>query len=371
MLIRLGAIVAAAAIATPTTLYLPTPHGPFPVGTKIVHMVDRDRVDPLVPGREPRELMVQLWYPAVPIGRTAPYMPPLEAQALEHDHSLPTGSISTAMTDSRVDAPALPGRRPVILFYPGLCGDRTDTTFIDQELASAGFVVVAMASTHESAEVEFPGHRLVTSAPNICQAGEDPFSPANQKILQRLQALHVADVRFVLRELGRMRDGPGMDLNRVGMFGHSTGGSTTAEAMHEIGRIKAGIDLDGLILGPVEKTGLHKPFLMFGSDYHNVSMPDPSWQEFLPKLSGWHQWLRLKQAGHYRFTDLAGSSRRWDLKQKLDPQTWTLDFGNIGDRRAMTVVGTYVTAFFELFLGHRSEPILNHPSSRFPEVQFR
>jgi hypothetical protein len=48
-----------------------------------------------------------------------------------------------------------------------------------------------------------------------------------------------------------------------------------------------------------------------------------------------------------------------------------LDFGHIGDHRAMTIVGTYVTAFFEQFLNHRSEPLLDRPSSRFPEVQFR
>ncbi|HEX3813464.1 MAG TPA: hypothetical protein VHX59_11535 [Mycobacteriales bacterium] len=372
-------------------IYQPKPTGGHSVGTTRLHLVDRLRQDPLAPKGGPRELMVQFWYPALdgPGFARAHYMPHGEAAALEGDHQLPAGSIVDAPTQAHVSPPAEPGRHPVVLFYPGLCGDRTDTTFLDEQLASQGMIVVAMSSAHESADLEFPGGRMVPSDPTICGAGQDPFSPTDQRILNRLQTVHVADTRFVLDELTRISRGidpdvdrkplplgisQAMDLTRIGMFGHSTGGSTTAEVMREDSRVRAGIDLDGLILGPVLKTGLKKPFLMFGSDYHNVTEPDPSWQSFIPKLSGWHRWLRLRDAGHYRFTDLAGSSRRWGLDKTLkqaSPETWNLDFGDIGDRRAMTIVATYVTAFFQRFLRARHEPLLDRPSKEFPEVQFR
>src|ERR1700737_2351718 len=56
---------------------LPAPTGPYKVGTQIRHIVDQSRRDPFSdnPGG-PRELVVQIWYPAAPSVRNlvlAPY----------------------------------------------------------------------------------------------------------------------------------------------------------------------------------------------------------------------------------------------------------------------------------------------------------
>src|SRR5262249_37741438 len=83
----------------------------------------------------------------------------------------------------------------------------------------------------------------------------------------------VADVRFVLDELGRLdEDGPGallagrLDLARVGVFGHSFGGAVAAEACRADPRIRCAADLDGLIFGEAARTGVGKPFLFFADD---------------------------------------------------------------------------------------------------------
>ncbi|MGH9664893.1 MAG: hypothetical protein ACRD9L_10760, partial [Bryobacteraceae bacterium] len=52
---------------------LPDPGGRFPIGSMTFHLTDssrRERMDP----KSPRELMVQVWYPAQP-GSTAPRAP--------------------------------------------------------------------------------------------------------------------------------------------------------------------------------------------------------------------------------------------------------------------------------------------------------
>ncbi|MCO5970426.1 alpha/beta hydrolase family protein [Actinoallomurus soli] len=368
-------------------LYLPPPTGPHQVGTASLHLVDASRTDPLGDGKRPRELMVQLWYPARDTaGRpVAPYMPPKEAAQLEADHHLPPGAITAATTHSHVDAPVAGTRHPVVLFYPGWCSDRTDTTFIDEELASRGFVVAAMASTHEAAEVEFPDGRLVTGDAAQCARGSDE---ENDRLWNRLQAVRVRDTTFVLDQLSRISHmanpdaerrplptglADALDLHRVGMFGHSLGGSTTAEALHEDKRIRAGVDLDGLVIGPVQETGLRRPFLVFGSGWHapgDGADQDPTWSVFLPRLHGWHHWLRLDGSGHYRFTDLAINARAWGLDQQLPAEAWRLDFGDIDDHRAPIVVRAYTAAFFEHFLAHRSAPILDGPSPSYPEVEF-
>ena len=56
-------------------LYLPKPTGQCPVGTTSLWLTDTSRPDPWAVGVTARELMVSLWYPAVPSdGQRARYM---------------------------------------------------------------------------------------------------------------------------------------------------------------------------------------------------------------------------------------------------------------------------------------------------------
>jgi hypothetical protein len=161
-----------------------------------------------------------------------------------------------------------------------------------------------------------------------------------------------------------------MDTRRVGMFGHSFGGGTAAAVLHADRRFVAGVDLDGFIIGPVAKAGLRKPFLVVGSSYHDTVL-DPSWADFLPRLSGWHRWIRVLEAGHYRFIDLGGSAGRWGLKEKIHPEQWRLNFGDIGDARSQEILVRVTTAFFQKFLCGQREPILDHPERFYPELEDR
>jgi predicted dienelactone hydrolase len=369
---------------------LARPTGPFRTGTTLIHLRDQTRIDPLDPRQRQREVMAQLWYPAAaaPDQPFAPYAPPGEAAGLQATYPVPAGAF-TATTHSRLRAPVLPGRHKVVFFHHGLCASRTDTTAVNEELASRGFVVVALANTHESPAVEFPGGRVETTTdPNFCLAGGDPFSPANQAILRRLLDVRVADTRFVLDQLERINRGANpdasgnplprglthsLDTARVGMFGHSFGGGTTAAVMRADRRFVAGVNLDGFIIGPVAQTGLDRPFLVLGSSYHEPGQ-DPSWGQFLPRLTGWHRWFRVNDAGHYRFIDLGGSVRKWGLEEVIkptDPETWRLVFGDIGDRVSQEIVIRLTSAFFGRFLHGRPSPLLHSPERFYPQVEDR
>lgn len=386
-----GATAMAAQIQTSGTgvaITLAKPTGPFPTGTVRVHLRDDNRIDPLDPRSRPREVMAQLWYPSRPApGRDlAPYAPPGEAAGLQATYDVPPGAF-TATTHSRVSAPVWPGRHPVVFFHHGLCASRTDTTAVNEQLASLGFVVVALANTHESPAVEFPGGRVETTTdPAFCTAGGDPFSEANQAILQRLLDVRVADTRFVLDQVERINRGVNPDAGgnplprglagsmntaRVGMFGHSFGGATAAAVLAADPRFAAGVNLDGFIIGPVARQGLSKPFLMLGSSYHEPGQ-DPSWTTFLPRLTGWHRWFRVNDAGHYRFIDLGGSARKWGLREKFnDPEDWRLVFGDIGDRLSQEIVIRLTSAFFLHFFYGVPAPILNDPQRFYPLVEDR
>lgn len=118
---------------TATSLDLPAPTGASPTGTTLLHLRDNARVDALDPRSGKRELMVQVWYPAEKSDRPlAPYAPAGEA-ALQKFYPVAAGAFSV-LTHSRTDAPASSGKRPVVFFHHGLCGSRTDSTIVAEQL---------------------------------------------------------------------------------------------------------------------------------------------------------------------------------------------------------------------------------------------
>lgn len=368
----------------PQALMLPEPTGDFQIGSTSLHLVDKARTD----AGEPRELMIQLWYPARPAAddEWVPYAPSGEQDAMQQFYSLPEGAFDTP-THARVDAPAHDAQHhPVVFFYHGLCASRTDSTIVAEELASHGYVVVTLASTGESAAVQFPDGRVVTpSDPAACQAGGDPFSEAGQQALNELLETRVGDVRFVADQLEQIQAGKNpdidgkklptklhkaMELSKLGIYGHSFGGGTAAAVLAEDERFVAGMNLDGFVIGPVATAGIDKPFLTVGSSYHDPVF-DPSWATFLPKLAEWHRWYQVKTAGHYRFIDLGGSAQRWKLADTIkaqDPATWDSTFGDLDDATSQEINRYVVRGFFDKELLGEDTLNIEDPNARFPEL---
>jgi dienelactone hydrolase len=82
---------------------------------------------------------------------------------------------------------------------------------------------------------------------------EGPQTPAahQARVTARLTE-RAADARFVLDQLERAAAAPlaqQMDLNRVGMLGHSLGGLTAAQACQADARLDACLNMDGLQAG--------------------------------------------------------------------------------------------------------------------------
>ncbi|MBL7259994.1 alpha/beta hydrolase family protein [Paractinoplanes lichenicola] len=342
-------------------LTLPAPTGRHPVGTVSLHLIDSSRPDPWVPAEKRRELMAQIWYPAATVRGypRADWVSPQIAARMA-----PSGSGAVLpVTHGHVGAPAAAGRRPVVLWSPGLGMERTSSTALVEELASQGFVVVTIDHTHDANFVEFPDGRLATLAIPI------PATPAEeQTMLAKALAVRVADTRFVLDQLtqGRLvRSLPhglaaALDLRRIGMAGHSMGGATAAEVMRVDPRVRAGANLDGTFFGSPLTTGLHRPFLMLGAGV------DDSWTTMWGKLRGPRYWLQVDHTAHLSFTDL----------QTLLPQLGTPApereqlIGSIDGERSIAVQRPYVVAFFDRHLRHGDARLLAGPSPRFPEMRF-
>jgi dienelactone hydrolase len=233
-------------------------------------------------------------------------------------------------------------------------------TTLVQDLASHGFVVVAIDHTYDAAVVEFPGGRV--------ERGVEPDP------LVALRA-RVDDVGFVLGELARVNTGHvlagfrhRLDLGRVGMVGHSLGGAAAANAIAAGLPIRAGLNMDGRVWPPASNPGvvIERPFLQFGAESHN-RYTDPTWAAFWANLHGWRRELQIDGAGHNDFTDLGLLLDQLGLdKHVLFPG----GFGSIRPARAIEIQQTYVRAFFSQHLRGRHQRLLDRPSRRFPEVIF-
>jgi Platelet-activating factor acetylhydrolase, isoform II len=135
---------------------LPEPTGPGPVGTTSLWLTDTSRPDPWVAGVSARELMVSLWYPAVPSdGRRARYMTPAESELQLTSRGItgvPPDTLSTVETNAAVDArPAgQPGSLPLVVLSPGFTNSRSTLTALAEDLASHGYVVAGIDHTYES-----------------------------------------------------------------------------------------------------------------------------------------------------------------------------------------------------------------------------
>ena len=98
--------------------------------------------------------------------------------------------------------------------------------------------------------------------------------PQADQLANKLVRSWTADTGFALDQLERMNtsDPSGrflgrLDMQRVGVFGHSLGGATALLFCHDDSRCKAGIDVDGAPLSNVVAEGVTQPFMFLLSDH--------------------------------------------------------------------------------------------------------
>src|SRR6266446_1068094 len=265
----------------------PSPTGPFAVGRTTYVWSDRIHLDPMAsqPGTK-RELLAWIWYPATPrqMSQTvddylpAPWRTALERQSGALLTQFLTRDLSRVRVHSVRDADVSPQQRlyPVVFMRAGLAALTTDCTTLAEDLASHGYVVVGFDAPYRSFVAVFPDGRVIARAP---QNNADLLGGPQQELLaNKLLQAWSADMGFALDQLERLNasDPSGrfqgrLDMQRVGVFGHSLGGATALQFCHDDSRCKAGIDVDGQPFGSVIQDGLHQPFMFILSDHSRES----------------------------------------------------------------------------------------------------
>lgn len=379
------------------TAKLPAPTGPYAVGTVAWSLDGAGRPDPWHAGSD-RDLAVQLWYPAETAGRPVPWAHRNVARHAAERYGFAPESLTRLRAHATEAAPvrADTGPLPVLVFSPGDGGNRTDNTALTEDLASHGYLVVALDHLGDAIEGSLPDGRLVARTKPELLDDTEPEDLTGPAVVEQV-SVRVGDVRAVVAALGRIdavrRESPArarnaaaervgvrgeipdglpgsIDLDRLGVLGHSLGGATAAASMYADDRFRAGVDLDGLVAGPVADKGLDRPFLVVRQPQHTTEI-DPSWRTFLPALRGWHRLVTVAGAGHYSFADLGLWARPAGVERRTSEKTFRFNFGAGDNVRATELTRSLLVAFFDThLLRHPLPPLLKGPTPQNPELTF-
>jgi dienelactone hydrolase len=359
---------------------LPPPTGPHPIGSTIVHWVDEARRETAGEGSHGfREVLVQVWYPAVRGGgELLPYLPelpkilPYRKELQRRGFSMLGAGIDQVRhlsTRAVRDAPlsdAQP-RYPLLLFSPGNGVPRSFYTSFLEDLASHGYIVAAIDHPYSVAIVALPDGRVVMQSDD-----------RSQEQFERLAQIRAADARFVLdRLVGATAFRDRIDLSRVGMLGHSIGGVAAVQAAADDRRFLAVANLDG---GDGEldseiQRGAHVPLMLLtktgptpqaasDKDLAFWGMTRSRYQELMNEVYRRRTAIQSRlQAPAYRIA-IAGAVHM----NFSDAALLERDNRGIDPVRAIAIVRAYLGAFFDRYLKGGPTELLSGASGRFPEV---
>jgi predicted dienelactone hydrolase len=389
---------------------LPKPTGSYDIGIQYLHLVDEKRNDPFLDtSAKKRELMVKVYYPSKADNTKpfSPYFPSPQLVRLFADfYGMPGfafDQLNLVKTNSKegLDLSDKEPTYPVILFSHGAGTTMEVQTSQSEDLASHGYIVVAIDHTYVSAGTVFPD-----SVVSHKDATTDFKVPEPAEVITQIMA---DDASFVIGQLEEMNSGKTdsifagrLDLDEIGIIGYSVGGAAAYNLAINDPRIKAAIDLDGVVyITPHGNAENVAPFLMLANDRYHIQaitsetplmktfeeMDDVD-QKITIDMYGSRQAYQnaynkaqqnvtgltevLKSSGsiftiegsdHMKFTDIGlfiGS--RW-LREKL----------NIGGKtdpgRCIEITEAVTRAFFDQHLKNDTRDALGSLIDKFPELQ--
>ena len=362
---------------------LPAPTGPFAVGRTTYAWVNDAQSDDLAPAPgAKRVVLAWIWYPSAASSSAAPagYLPPQWQAAVSNQMGVLMGKFLTR--DSRMvhvhsssDPNLSTAERsyPVLIMRAGGGALTTDFTTLAEDAASHGYVVVGFDAPYRSFVVVLPDGRIVTRSP---AANPENMPPDGQiPVIDKLLAMWASDTQFVVDQLNRLNtsDPSGrftgrLDIQRLGMFGHSLGGATGLQFCHDDSRCKAGIDIDGAPYGSVVKDGVKQPFLFLLSDHGDLSTPEARGvlndiESIYDRIPEGGMLLSIHGANHFSFSD------QILLKSHLVIKLLQLFQGGLDARRGLAITTAYVHTFFDVHLKSAPAGQLDKLRHVYPEVQ--
>lgn len=299
--------------------------GPYEVAEKLYTWEDESRIETYTDTGENRNLTVKFWYPSDTAGGEEAF--------------------------------------PLIIFSHGAFGVIDSNYSTCRELASNGYVVASIGHSYHAMFVEdTEGKVTMADMDFVRQVYSGGLSEEeiyeNGKVWMKVR---VADENFVLDTIlakaAAGQEGPFavIDSGRIGLFGHSMGGASSAVLGRQREDIGAVILLESTMLGEYtgfqdghyifEETPYPKPLLdVYSRDVYEQA-GDLAGQEYVNFYVGSHSqeysYEIFENAGHLNFTDLPLVS---PILARL------LGVGTVEPGKCIEDVNEMVLAFFDRYL---------------------
>lgn len=379
-----GVILLALSTAVPVLLpvpKIPDPGGEYDIGTAIYELIDFSRKE-IYSGRdEPRRFTIQVWYPAIlnEADERAPWMANAEiyAPAIATYIDLPSyflDHLALVKIPAYKDAQAAAGEDgfPVILFSHGWNGFNAQNTGQALELASRGYVVIGIQHTYGAVVTVFPDGSIAPNNPKALPENAD--DPDYEIVARKLADQWAGDMSFVLDQLSDWDKEAGnpffqkVNLERVGVYGHSAGGGAAIQFCGTDSRCKAVLGMDPFmrpVSAEVIENGVSQPaFFMFSQEWADItdSKNNRLFNQFYPNVSDGRGVISIDGTKHYDFSDLP----------LLSPIAAQLGLkGPLNGRRVTEIVNSYLLDFFEMTLSNKPSELFDGNFSTYQEVKIR
>lgn len=357
-------------------IQLPQPTGSYNVGMSTHFLKDISRYHN---DEKSRPLLVHIYYPSMEIAKEySHYLS--DTIHLYKDKILHTyNNVSPkdleyldeirdwAMPDAPIDAENSPF--PVLFFSPGFFMAAQLYSSLIEEMASHGYVVVAINHTDACWPVMFPDG----SSPVILPELANIFANKEQSCIQTFdmtQETWIRDVKFVLSWLRNQSLTKSLDLSGMGIFGHSFGGSTATEASRQYNDFKAMANLDGMLFGPnwdkpfetpslfvvAEKQLTHKEALNAGLTVEQFdSLLTRRSKKVFEQLKDNAFYVTVKNADHATFVD-SKLIKSPLFKNGLNPL------------RGIEITRILLVDFFDHFLKNKKTTVLKKQNLQSPDI---
>lgn len=323
---------------------------------------------------------MQIWYPAqLPAleAKPAAWMPDakLIAPEIAEYIGLPRfflDHLVYAKSSAYKNLPPAPegGPYPLLVFVHGWNGFRQQTTFVMQELASQGYIVASLDLPYGARLVVFPDGSLAPNNPAALPPSRDLPQDEYEDTIRILVAQWSADIGYTLNALEKMNTDPAdplnglLNLDKIGIFGHSTGGGATIQFCGADSRCKAGLTYDAF-MRPVSmeilENGTPQPFLYLFSELWPSERNTFLFEGYYNHVSPSNRVITILGADHFDFTDLPALS-------PLAPQLGLK--GPIPGAQVQKILIDFTLAFFDLALKEKPTPLLDGPLPEYPETRF-
>jgi predicted dienelactone hydrolase len=359
---------------------MPDPAGPYAIGTVTYHWIDESRAESYggADGSTARELMAQVWYPAEPAHGARPVRwledGLVVSRAMAEWVNLPgfvVDQITLTRSHSYRDAPLAAGEGvyPLVVSIHGWGGYRNINQDQLEALASHGFVVVSADHTYGALISVFPDGRTALNDPAALRG--DGREEDNVGAREKLVGIWADDVAFLLDQMERLNaaDPDGrftgrIDLERIGVFGHSTGGGAAVWFCAVDQRCRATLGMDAWV-EPVPdailEEGLDPPLMFMNSETWNEAENAERQRRVYAGTAGPAYWMVTQGTWHYDFV----------MVPSLSPIAHLLNMkGPLPGERVVEIHNSYLVAFFQKHLRGADEPLLAAASPIYPEVRF-